>query len=318
MSYLRYILRRAAFAVASVYAIVFATFFLGNLTIRNEIANALARARYGGASEAEIERLRQGLYSAYNLDQPIHERLVDWAVDVTTLNWGTSIDTGQPVFEMVAGPALTTIEYVIPGVLLAVLLGVGFGLFAALATDGLFDWTVRLGSYLFLAVPVFVLLTYMLYLEGWRVTLVGNWSMVLADLDDKTLGTLAIALGLLAGQIRFARASALEQTGESFVKMLRAKGARRLRLARHVLRNAAIPIVSLSITELLAVLVLNIYVVEDVLRIDGLANVSLRAAKSADIPLLIWSTMVVVFFGITLSFLQDVLYGYLDPRVRTG
>ena len=93
-----------------------------------------------------------------------------------------------------------------------------------------------------------------------------------------------------------------------------------------VVRTAAQPVVSLSITELLGVLVLIVSVIERLLEIEGLALVSLRAvgvvegyqpiAVMGDIPLLVWSVMVIVFMGITLSFLQVVLYGYLDPRVR--
>ena len=166
-------------------------------------------------------------------------------------------------------------------------------------------------------------------LSGYEVTLVGGWYVVLPRLGDMTIAMLAVAFGLLAGQLRFARASALEQTGEAFVKMLRAKGASRFRLARHVFRNAALPIVSLSITELLAVLVLNIYVIERALAIPGLASASLRSIgivqgggygsppAMADIPLFIWSVMIIVVIGIVLSFLQDVLSGYLDPRIGT-
>ncbi|MEF8776917.1 MAG: ABC transporter permease [Haloarculaceae archaeon] len=318
MSYIRYVLRRGAFAVLSVYGVVTATFLLGNLTIRDEIENILAQARYGGASPAELSRLEERLIGRYGLDEPIPFRLVDWWVDVTTLDWGQSISQHEPILVVLDGRVQTTLEYVIPGVVLAILLGVFLGLFAALAKDGVFDYSVRVVSYLFLGIPVFMLLIYIQYLEGWTIRLAGGWVLVLAELNDLTVAAIAVALGLLAGQIRFARASALEQTGQSFVKMLRAKGAGRVRLARHVLRNAAIPIISLSITELLAVLVLNIYVIEDVLGIQGLAKVSLQAAVDSDVSLLIWATMVIVFLGITASFLQDVLYGYLDPRIRTG
>lgn len=317
MNYLRYVLRRAAFAVLSVYLVVTATFFLGNLTIRNDINNVLASARYGGADPEEIAELRQGLVSAYNLDEPLHARLIGWWIDVTTLDWGVSITSGEPIISILDGRVQTTLEYVIPGVLLAVLLGVALGLFAALAKDGVVDWSVRLTSYVFLGVPVFVLLTYLLYAAGWQVEFFGTRLFALPEPNRKTVAAIAVALGLLAGQLRFARASTLEQTGQSFVKMLRAKGADRLLVARHVLRNAAIPLVSLSITELLAVLVLNIYVIEELLGLQGLAKVSLDAARQSDVPLLIWTVMVVVFIGITASFLQDVLYGYLDPRIGT-
>jgi peptide/nickel transport system permease protein len=320
MSFLRYVLRRAAVAVASVYAVVIATFLLGTLTVRNEIRNALAQAadprREPPANAADLERIRDSLESLYNLDQPLYERLGRWLVDVTTFDWGTSFETHQPIVTILEARVGTTLEYVVPGVLLAMVLGVLLGLTAALARDGAFDWSARLGGYAVLGVPVFMTLEYLRTLSGLAVPLLGGWVLVLADPGPKTLAAIAVALALFAGQLRFARAASLEQSGRSFVKLLRAKGAGRLDLARHVLRNAAIPIVSLSISELLAVLVLTIYVVEEVLGIRGLAGASLRAARTSDLPLLIWTTMVVVFLGIGLRFLQDVLAGYLDPRLR--
>ena len=316
MSYFRYLLRRAAFAVLSVYLVVTATFVLGNWMIADKIGGILARARYGGASPEEIERIRQGLYAAYDLNEPLHERYVGWLVDVTTLDWGVSMEFDQPVIAVLDGRVQLTLEYVIPGVLLAVVLGVLLGLFAALAKDTSLDWGVRTVAYVGLGVPVFMVLTYILHFNGTVVPLVGGWELALAQLNPKTMAAIGVGGSLFAGQLRFSRMAALEQTGQEFVKMLRAKGVRRLGLARHVLRNAAIPIVSLSISELLAVLVLNIYVIESVLRLPGLAKASLTAASNGDVALLIWSTMLVVVLGVGLNFLQDVFAGYLDPRLR--
>lgn len=325
MTYLAYVARRAAFAVVSVYAVVTVGFLMGTAAIQSDIQNALANARYFGASPAELARLERSLSSTFGVDQPFLDRLVGWWIDVTTFDWGHSSAFDEPILAVLDGRAVNTLSYVLPAIILAMVLGVLAGLYAALRKNGPFDWTTRLGTYLLLGVPAFMTAIYLVHLRTYEVTLLGGWYLVLPDLNDKTIAMVAVAVGLLAGQLRFARASALEQTGRSFVKMLRAKGAGRLRLARHVLRNAAIPLVSLSITELLAVLVLNIYVLERVLNIPGLARVSLRAvgvieggslqAVMADIPLLIWSIMIIVLIGISLSFLQDVLYGYLDPRV---
>lgn len=316
MSYLRYLARRGAFAVGSVYLVVSATFVLGNWMIGDKIGGILANARYEGASPDEIERLRQGLYAAYDLNQPLLDRYIGWLVDVTTFDWGYSMEFEQPVVAVLNGRVQLTLEYVIPGVILAVLLGVLLGLFAALAKDGVVDWSGRIVAYVGLGIPVFMLLTYLVHFNGGVMPLIGGWELVLAELNRKTMAAIAVGVSLLAGQLRFSRAAVLEQTGREFIKMLRAKGIRRLGLARHVLRNAAIPIVSLSISELLAVLVLNIYVIEEVLRMSGLAGASLTAAKNGDVALLIWSTMVVVILGVALNFLQDVLAGYLDPRLR--
>ncbi|WP_167837499.1 ABC transporter permease [Halosimplex halophilum] len=309
MSYARYLLRRAAFAVLSAYLVVTITFFVIASTVRLRLQQRLALASWGGATEEELESIREGFVAARDLDTPMHERYVGWLVDVTTLDWGYSFAYGRPVIAVLDGRVQATLGYVLPGVAVAVLAGVLLGLFAALAKDGAFDWSVRLVAYALFGVPVFMFVIYLRYLSGEGIIPVG--------LGRWALATTAVAASLLAGQVRFARASALEQTGRAFVKMLRAKGADRLRLARHVLRNAAIPIVSLSMTELLAVLVLNIYIIEAVVGIPGLAEASLRAIRESDTALVIWTTLVVVFIGITGNFLQDVLYGSLDPRVRT-
>lgn len=319
MRYLRYVLRRAAFAVGAVYAVVVVIFLLGTATARNEIRNALAWAadprNDPPASEAELENIRESLELLYNLDQPLHERVGRWLVDVTTLDWGRSITFREPVTSVLDDRVVTTLEYVLPGLTLAVVLGVGLGVLVAVVRNTRLDSSVRVLAYALLGVPAFVLATFLLELSGHTVTPAGV-AVGLPAVGPKTLAAITVALSLLAGQLRFARTATLEQLGAPFVRTLRAKGAGRGRLARHVLRNAAIPIVSLSLTDLLAVLVLDIYVIEDVLAIDGLAAVSLAAARQSDVPLLIWSTMVLVALGILGHFCQDVLHGYLDPRIH--
>ncbi|MHB9287036.1 ABC transporter permease [Halobacteriales archaeon Cl-PHB] len=311
MTILRYVTRRLLWAVLTVYAAVTATYFLGRLTLRDEIRNQMALARRRGASPAEIEELKESLQGLYRLDDPVHEVLLDWYVDVATLQLGESASLYRPIADVLAGRILTTLEYVVPGVLLAVVLGVGLGLFAGLAENSRFDWSARLSSYLFLGVPVFMVLTYVTAVSGEPVGIAG---LTLPRLNRLTIAALAVALGLLAGVLRFARLATLQQLRQAYVKTLRAKGAGRRRLARHVLRNAALPLLTLSITELLAVLVLNIYVIEAFLGIEGLAGASILAATESDVPLLIWSTLVIVVLGIVLSFLQDVWYATLDPE----
>ena len=166
---------------------------------------------------------------------------------------------------------------------------------------------------MFLGVPVFLLLTYVTAVSGETVA-----GVTLPHLNRLTAAALVVALGLLAGILRFARLATLQQANQAYVTVLRAKGAGRLRVARHVLRNAALPLLTLSITELLGVLVLNVYVIEEFLDVEGLAGASVLAATEADVPLLVWSTMVVVVLGIALTFLQDVCYAWLDPESPAG
>ena len=311
MSYLRYVGRRAAFAVASFYAVASLGFLLGNAMLGWLLGKRTARARYGGASPEEIARLRESFAATRGTEVPVYERYLDWLVGVTTLDWGYSFAYRSPVVDVLVPAVRTTLAYVVPGVALAVALGVALGVFAALARGSAFDWGVRVGSYVLLGVPSFMVVYYVLLVAPGSVTRPGGL------VTTKTVAAFTVGVGLLAGQLRFARVAALEQLGREFVRLVRAKGAGRRRLARHVLRNAALPIASLSLTELLAVFVLQIYVVESVLGIQGLASASLRAVRSADVALVIWTTMVIVVIGITGSFLTDVVYGALDPRIAT-
>ncbi|MFB6206183.1 MAG: ABC transporter permease [Haloglomus sp.] len=316
MNYLRFLARRAAFALVSALAVVTAVFLLINRLVKQELGGILAQARYGGASPEEIRRLREEFLTRRNLKEPVYERYADWLVDVATLDWGYSFAYDQPVIAVIDGRVPTTLEYVLPGVLLAVLLGVPLGLFAALDKDGVLDRSARVSTYALLGVPAFMLIIYYFRLSGVGLGTIAGVDVVAPTLHPQVLAALTVASSLLAGQVRFSRTAAIERTGRAFVKMLRAKGANKLRLARHVLRNAALPIVSLSVSELLAVLMLDIYVVEAVLGIDGLAVASLSAVRKSDMALVIWTTMVLVVLGITGNFLQDALYGYLDPRIH--
>ncbi|QKY19441.1 ABC transporter permease [Halolamina sp. CBA1230] len=315
MSYVSYLLRRFAFAVLSVYAAATAMFAFIVLQIRFIFRQQLAflRSPWAKATEQEVERFRQSFVAQRGLDEPLYERYLHYLVDLTTLEWGQSVAYGEPVAAVLDGRVVTTLEYVLPGVVIAIALGVPLGVLAAFEKDGAVDWSARLSTYALLGVPVFMVITYVLAVVS--PARGGQSAAGGLSVHPQVIAAFTVAVSLLAGQLRFSRSAVLDQTGREFVKMLRAKGISRLTLVRHVLRNAALPIVSLSLTELLAVLVLNIYVIEEILPIDGLARASLVAVDQGDMSLVTWSTLVIVFLGIAGSFLQDVLYGYLDPQV---
>jgi peptide/nickel transport system permease protein len=317
MSYGRFVLRRVGLSLISAYLVASATFFLVNLMLHKRLNGILAQARYGGASQEEIARIRQEFVESRGLDIPLHERYLDWLVDITTLNWGYSRAYQQPIIDVLDGRVQATLKYVIPGVIIAILLGVALGLLAALWKEHLVDWSSRIGVYVLLGVPAFMSIYYLRFASGTQLATVHGMQITFPALRTQTMATLAVAFGLLAGQVQFARGAVLDEVGDEFVKLLRAKGSTPWTLARHLLRNAAIPIISLSVAEILGVLMLNIYIIEAVLGIPGLAEASLRAVRLPDIRLAIWTTMVLVFIGLVGNLVQDILYGYLDPRIRT-
>ncbi|MFC6734771.1 hypothetical protein ACFQEQ_00755, partial [Halolamina salina] len=164
MSYVSYLLRRFAFAVFSVYAAATVMFGFTVLQIRLIFRHQLAFMNWAGSdtTEQEIERFRESYIAQRRLDHPLHERYLDWLVDLTTLEWGQSIAYRQPVAAVLDGRVVTTLEYVVPGVVIAVALGVPLGVLAAFAKNGPVDWSARLSTYALLGVPVFMLITYLL------------------------------------------------------------------------------------------------------------------------------------------------------------
>ena len=124
-----------------------------------------------------------------------------------------------------------------------------------------------------------------------------------------------LGTSLLAGQARYARAESSEYVNAEFVKLLRAKGASGWAVARHLLRNAAVPLLSLFFADLLVIVALNIFVLEVVFGIPGLGQLSYEAIQNRDLPLILGTVMVLVFAGIFGNLFQDITYRTLDPRI---
>ena len=312
----------AAFLVVSItFGVVVS---MPNVQLGAEIASA----QRSGATDAQIQHLREEFWEQRGGKTGALDRYVDRMTGIATLDWGESYELQRPVTDVLAQRLQYTLAYVVPGVLSAFLVGSLVGVASGLRRNTGFDRAARLGAYLLMGLPAFWVVHFLdtkyrwtmpwleptLHAFGASVRIPLVWSF------DHPLRyawpTLVLSIGLAAGLLQHSRAESLEYERAEFVKLLRAKGAGRLRVARHVVRNAAIPILTLSFVEVLGVLMLNVYIIEAVFNIPGLGAISLFAIKNQDLPLIIGSTLVLVFIGIGGNFLQDLLYGYLDPSIR--
>ncbi|MFD1644881.1 ABC transporter permease [Haloarchaeobius litoreus] len=295
---------------------------------------ARAAAKRGQNITQAVEAYRV----ARNLNDPVLQRYVKWMVNISTGDWGLSYSTGQPVLTAIRNSMKYTLFYLVPSVAIATVMGISFGLFSAFRQHSFSDRLVTAVAYLGLGIPNFWLATVLfsatvmehqtiqfpkLPLESsllWSFDFTLLYGFVpWIDFNTTqaffTLPIIVLTTALLAGQLRYTRSESLEYMDMEFVKIARAKGAGPFRVARHVLRNAAIPLLSLFLTEMLSVLVLGILVIEEVFNIPGFGSLMLRAVGARDMPLILGVTMVVAFIGIVGNFLQDVAYTVLDPRV---
>lgn len=308
-----YLARRTLFALAAVWLVLSTTFVLVVVAPNTGLGGALGAAAFGGASESELERLEQQYLESRGLDRPLSVRYADWMYSMVTFQWGTSFHSREPVKRMVATSLWRTSLYLVPATVLAVGLALVAGLYGALNPDSRGDRSARYGAYLALGVPNFFVGVVVLHLlaDG---TVTGGGTLQ-GLLVDHVLPVLLLATTLVGAMLSYTRAEAREYVGTAFVKLVRAKGASERRVASHVLKNAAPPLFALLFAELLAVLLLGVFVVESVFGIDGFGSLVLGAVHVRDMPVLLSSTLVVVVVGVGGNLLGDVVTAWLDPRL---
>lgn len=320
MSRLWWLGRRVLVAVVIVYVIVTAVFAFVALT-DDPTVHMVERAAVGnGLTDEEVDAIIEAYRDSRNLDDPPLERYVNWLANVSTLDWGRSFSTGQPVSVMVGRGLLYTAAYLLPALLVAVTGGIALGLYSA-THDGSPLATLSVGtSYVGFGIPNFLLAWFLMWLVAVEFHLFGRGITDPTALGStRTLGNLALAAlvagsSILAGQIRYARAESLDHLGTESVKLLRAKGAGPLTVTWHILRNAAGRIVSTAFTELIDVLLLGIIVIERIFGIPGIGNLIYSGVMGRDLPLLIGAAMALAFLTVGGTFLQDVVHAALDPR----
>lgn len=304
------VLTRLLFSVVVVYLVVSLTFGVVVMTPDSNLEGMLGTAAFGGASEEELDQMRETYLEARGRDRPLAERYVDWVVDVTFFNLGVSPTTNEPVGETILGALGKTAAYLVPGTIVAWLVGVAAGLRSARHAGSASDRLGRATSYVLLGVPGF-------WLAALAIALLGPESYR----DGGLLWTVVVpagivATGLFAGQVSLTRSRSVDQYGEPYVQFLRAKGLSEDAIDRRVLRNVLVPVLSMTAAELFAVLVLASVVVETVLGIQGLGQLAYMAAYENDIPLIIGTTVTLAVVGVLGSLLSDLASAWLDPRSR--
>ncbi|MCH7659601.1 MAG: ABC transporter permease [Euryarchaeota archaeon] len=317
MNLFRILAKRIALGIVAAWAVltaVFAMFTLGEDWAFRGQEGAL---RFAGASEDEVEAAQEQYLAERGLDRPASEQYVDWLWSMLTLDWGNSFLADEPAFSLVVSAVDRTAMYVVPALAIGIIIGILIGLYAGLNPDSRLANGGLRSAYLLFALPNF-------WIGGLLFSTVWDWNrghplfayspMVFEHMLPIVLTTTT----LLGGYASYTRAHSLEYTSADFVTLVRTKGASRLRIARHVVRNAAIPWFSMLFTEALALLVLSVFVIETLFGIEGIGLLLMNAAHGQDVPVLLGGTLVIIAVGVLGNIIQDVSYNILDPRVDTG
>lgn len=276
-----------------------------------------------GDGVAVTEEVIQQERARLGLDKPLAAQFVDWMTGLATLDLGRSLWTDKPVAEEIGTRVWVSLQVAFMASIIAVLIAIPLGTLSALYKDTWIDYVVRVVAIAGLAVPSFWL--GMLVIMG--LLLVFRWLPPIETVSFfqdpiKNLSILiwpAIAVGYRYAAVatRMMRSSLLEVLKEDYIRTARAKGLyERLIVVRHGLRNALLPVITVIGVEF-AFLIGGLVVTEQVFNINGIGKLFVQAVGRGDFTMVQGLVMLVAVIFILVNLAVDLLYGVLDPRIRS-
>jgi ABC-type dipeptide/oligopeptide/nickel transport system permease component len=308
----QFLLRRLLQLVFVLFSISFITFMVGHLAPGDPVQAMMGNRR--------DPKLYEQLRHQYGLDRPWYEQYAGYVLGVLQGDLGKSYRyAGRPVWELIQQGVPVSASLGMAALTLSVLVGIPVGVLASVHANGAFDRASMAVMLTLFAVPSFVIAGLLQTLQvilfqsglpnlptsGWSKP--ENWVMPVVVLSAATMGYLA----------RLTRSSMISVLRQDYIRTAWAKGARPRRVYMvHALRNALIPIVTV-LGPSVAFVVVGSFVVENVFRVPGIGFVAVQAISTRDYPVIQSVALLLALIVALLSLVTDVLYGILDPRIRT-
>lgn len=303
------ILRRTLAAVPVLIGVSLAVFF----TLRVLPSDPTSVLLEGITASPEVV---ESLTEELGLNEPLPVQYWEFVKGAAVGDLGTSFTTQQSVTAMIQSQMWATIQLTVTAVLLTTVIGITLGVLAAVFRDTWFDSVVRVISLLGTAMPIFWSgsLLMLVFSFGFQL-LPATGSNGLQTLILPSIALAFLASGLL---IRLVRTSMIEVLGENFVTALHAKGLTSWTVtARHVLRNALVPavtVIGLQIGGLLS----GAVVTEVVFARQGLGRLLITGINEQDFPVIQGVVLVISVIYLVVNIVVDISYAYIDPRIRTA
>ena len=333
----KYILRRILFAVPLLLGITVVAFLIANAIPADPINANLPQ------NALSNEKLVTAFREKWGLDEPPHIQYLTYLRNLLRGDMGTSIKTKNPVLEDIRQFLPATVELATVSIFVGLFLGVSFGVVSAVWRNSLVDYAVRIFALIGVSFPVFLLALVALSVFhaqlGWvvgpgrlsflvkdppRVTglftvdslLAGQWTTFRDAAAHLVLPSLVLGSYVSGIIARITRSSLLEVLGLDYVRTARAKGQLEPRVVlRHALSNALIPVVTM-LGVLYGSLLAGAVLTESIFAWPGIGRYAFRASTSQDFPAIMGVSMLIALIYVIANFIVDVLYFWLDPRIR--
>jgi peptide/nickel transport system permease protein len=315
---LKYIAKRFLLMIPTLLGVAVLTFFLLRV-----VPGDVVEARYVGGQGQFVdvkgmaeERARLGL------DKPLWRQFLEWMWGLVRFDLGLSMWTGAPILEEIKLRFALSLQLALMATVVATVLAIPLGVVAALKQDSWVDYAVRVFSIAGLATPSFwlgiLMILVFLIVFKWLPPMVYTpfWVDPWQNLAQLIWPALAVGYRYSAVATRMTRSAMLEVLREDYIRTARAKGLwLKLILVRHALKNAMLPVVTVIGLEF-AFLLGGLVVTEQVFNLNGIGLLFVEAIARRDYTLTQALVLITASAFIVVNFLMDVMYAWLDPRIR--
>jgi peptide/nickel transport system permease protein len=314
----KYILRRAVLMLPVLLGVSIVTFALLRLVPGDPVIVIVGPdARL---SQEQVDHIRE----LYGLSQPVPVQYGHWLGRVLQGDLGTSIRSGRTLVDELGLRLPVTLELTVLAAIIGTLPALLVGILAAVRRGTAADFIATLATLIWISVPGFFLATLLvLVFSIWLrwlppIGFISFFQDPAGNLRTMFLPALSLGLPLSAILMRMTRSSVLEVLGQDHVRVARAKGLGTFQvMARHVVPNAAIPIITLGGIQI-ARLLGGVVIVETIFGLPGMGRYVVDAIGNRDYPVVQGVTLVVAALTVLVSLVVDVLYTVVDPRQRTA
>lgn len=313
----RYIIKRIMAMVPTILGVMVIVFVLMRV-----IPGDAVEMRYAEEGTFVSEEMLVQERARLGLDQPIWRQFVKWIWGIVRLDFGISMWTGRPITYEIKIRLELSLQVAIMATFFATVIAIPLGTIAALKQDTWVDYVIRIFSIAGLATPSFwlgilMILMLLIYFK-WLPPMIFTslWKDPWANLSQLIWPALAVGYRYSATATRMTRSSVLEVMREDYIRTARAKGLwEKVVIIRHAMKNAMLPVITVIGLEF-AFLIGGLVVTEQVFNLNGIGKLFVQSIAQRDYTMTQALVIVVAVTFIVVNFIVDILYAWLDPRIR--
>jgi peptide/nickel transport system permease protein len=314
---LRYLSQRALAFIPTLLGVSILIFGAIRLIPGNAVV-AMLGTEAGQLTDAQ----RASLEAYFGLDKPPIVQYFNWLGGVVRGDLGISVRFGQPVLDVIVSRFPVTLQLAIMALIIALVIGLPLGILSAVSRNSFIDLFARLFALLGLAMPnfllgtliIFVLSVYFHYLPN-SGDYVSLWQDPGKNLQQMFFPAITLGFAFSASVMRTTRSAMLEILGQDYMRTARSKGlAERIVVSRHALRNALIPVVTITGVEL-GYLLGGTVIVEEIFALPGIGRLVFNAISQRDYALVQGIALFIALNFVVVNLVVDVIYTAIDPRI---